>query len=84
MRELFVVTYEMSNVDVAVVLLHQYILAYLVSAIESAGLYGVLGPNSPVDVKVVDVKVQDEVNELLLDVPPRLLAVHALIRAKEA
>lgn len=51
MRQLLVVGNQMRNVDIAVVLLHEYVLANLVSVKED----------------IVEVEIHDEVDQLLLD-----------------
>lgn len=84
MRKLFVVRYQVGNVDVAIILLDQYILADLISvAILRSMVHKMAKYRLPVDKDVVKAKFQDEIPELLLNLNARVIA-GIWIRCKHA
>ena len=84
MREVFVEGDEVGNVDVAVELLRQHILSYLVAIPSSTFLFilSCMTPRIPVDKDVLQMELEYKIDQLLLDLPVRLISVCACILAE--
>ena len=67
MGKLFVVRYEMCNVDIAVVLLHEYILPYLIPVEYVSNSWQLPYRSLPVYEDVVKTELQDKLTELVLN-----------------
>ena len=72
----------MRNIDVAEVLLDENILSYLISDTPSAMNFFLCcsATSVPVDESVVEAEIEDEVAQVLLDLPARILVVSVVGR----
>ena len=82
---MFVVGDEMRDIDVAIVLLREHILSYLVAARVSERLLArCCRQLLPVDVDVLQVELEDEVNQLFLSLAIAFTSIDRLVFAKQA
>ena len=82
---MFVVGDEMRDIDVAIVLLREHILSYLVAArVSERLLVRCCRQLLPVDVDVLQVELEDEVDQLFLSFAIAFASIDCLVFAKQA